>query len=186
MRKVFTSVGLATDSSSAALPLRGRPHSLPSGSARTTNPLVAGLADVDPAGAQLDAGMVPGAAGVQATAPRATNAVDLPGARPSAAFPVVPGLEGGNTAAAVIHPPEGAVVAEDQYTQRDPRDQYPGTRAGRRHRHCDSEVSEFELRAATAWVRAADAGVIGASELGWLLDKLHKQQRHTGGADRHR
>jgi hypothetical protein len=47
-------------------------------------------------------------------------------------------------------------------------------------------VSEFELRAATAWVRAADAGVIGASELGWLLDKLHKQQRHTEGADRHR
>jgi hypothetical protein len=77
-------------------------------------------------------------------------------------------------------------VAEDQYTQRDPRDQYPGTRARRRHTHCDSEVSEFELRAATAWVRAADAGVIGASELGWLLDKLHKQQRHTGGADRHR
>ena len=52
------------------------------------------------------------------------------------------------------------------------------TRSRRRHAHRDSGVSEFEQRAAAAWIRAADAGVIDASELGWLLDTLHELQCH--------
>lgn len=31
---------------------------------------------------------------------------------------------------------------------------------------------EFEQRAATAWIRAADAGLIDAAELAWLLTNL--------------
>jgi hypothetical protein len=31
---------------------------------------------------------------------------------------------------------------------------------------------EFSRRAAIAWIRAADAGVIGADELTWLLAQL--------------
>ncbi|WP_158895883.1 hypothetical protein [Amycolatopsis anabasis] len=36
--------------------------------------------------------------------------------------------------------------------------------------------SAFERRAAVAWIRAADAGLIDADELGWLLDGLHGGQ----------
>jgi hypothetical protein len=48
------------------------------------------------------------------------------------------------------------------------------TRSHQRHAHPGSGVTEFEQRAATAWIRAADAGVIDVGELGWLLDKLHE------------
>ena len=57
------------------------------------------------------------------------------------------------------------------------------TRSRRRDAHRGLGVSEFERRAATAWIRAADAGVIDAGELGWLLDTLH-EQCHTEGAHR--
>ncbi|HEX6353434.1 hypothetical protein [Actinophytocola sp.] len=50
----------------------------------------------------------------------------------------------------------------------------PWTRTRRRHAHHGSGVTEFEQRAAAAWIRAADAGVIDVDELGWLLDKLHE------------
>jgi hypothetical protein len=52
---------------------------------------------------------------------------------------------------------------------------------GSRHRHAHrgSEESEFGQRAAVAWIRAADAGLIDASELGWLLGKLSELQGHT-------
>jgi hypothetical protein len=46
------------------------------------------------------------------------------------------------------------------------------TRSHRRHAHRGAAVSEFEQRAAAAWIRAADAGVIDSTELGWLLDRL--------------
>lgn len=48
-----------------------------------------------------------------------------------------------------------------------------------RHVHRGSKESEFEQRAATAWIRAADAGMIDADELAWLLGKLRELQGHT-------
>lgn len=53
------------------------------------------------------------------------------------------------------------------------------TRSRRRHAYRGSEVSEFEQRAAAAWIRAADAGVIDARELAWLLDKQHELRSRT-------
>jgi len=40
------------------------------------------------------------------------------------------------------------------------------------HQEKLSVTAEFAQRAAYAWVRAADAGVIGAAELSWLLAHL--------------
>jgi hypothetical protein len=51
-------------------------------------------------------------------------------------------------------------------------------RSRRRHAYRGSRAREFEQRAAAAWIRAADAGVIDADELGWLLDRLHELQCH--------
>jgi hypothetical protein len=52
------------------------------------------------------------------------------------------------------------------------------TRSHRAHAHRGARVSEFEQRAAAAWIRAADAGVIDSTELGWLLDKQHELRCH--------
>lgn len=59
------------------------------------------------------------------------------------------------------------------------------TGSRRLHAHRVSRVSEFEQRAAAAWIRAADAGVVDSSELGWLLDTLHELPC-TESAQRHR
>ena len=53
------------------------------------------------------------------------------------------------------------------------------TGSRQRHTHHDSKESEFEQRAAIAWIRAADAGVIDAGELDWLLGMLRELQGHT-------
>lgn len=54
---------------------------------------------------------------------------------------------------------------------------------GSRHRHAlrGSKENEFGQRAAVAWIRAADAGLIDASELGWLMDKLRELQAPNPG-----
>lgn len=59
-------------------------------------------------------------------------------------------------------------------------------RSRRRHALRGSGASDFEQRAAAAWIRAADAGVIDAGELGWLLDTLQELQGRTDGANRQR
>lgn len=54
---------------------------------------------------------------------------------------------------------------------------------GSRHRHADrgSKENEFGQRAAVAWIRAADAGLIDAGELRWLLGKLREMQGPNPG-----
>jgi hypothetical protein len=52
--------------------------------------------------------------------------------------------------------------------------------AGAQHATRPLLTREFTRRAAGAWIRAADAGLIDAAELVWLLSHLPKDPPRTG------